>query len=226
MEITDWVIIFTSIFLGACALLVPYLAELVKRHAFAPCLNISYRHEPPFSHKTRYSTNEPVYYFRFQVVNDGKTQARLCEVVLENLWIYDAANSPQRYLNYSPVNLKWSGESNIFVNINPSRKIFCDIGHISSTNAQRNEQQNCIDISGYTGDDLRFFLELHQIFNVQPSCLKPSKYILQIGLYSENGGYQKIFLEISWSGQWRDSEIDMFREIVITRTEEPKVRKV
>jgi len=226
MEITDCILILTALFLGACALFVPYLAEIVKRKAFAPNLKILFELAPPFCHRTRLRSptqiEEPVYYFRFQVVNEGKTQARLCEVVLENLWIYDSANNPQPYPNFSPVNMVWIGASNEFININPNRRVFCDIGHISSANYQRKIEQNrCIDLPGYRGNDLRFVLDLRQIFYSQPNCLGPGRYILQVGLYSENAGYQKEFFDISWSGKWQDCDDQMFREIVIARTRSP-----
>ena len=40
MQGSDWVLIGTAIFLGAVALFVPYLAELIKRKWFAPDLKI------------------------------------------------------------------------------------------------------------------------------------------------------------------------------------------
>jgi len=230
MEITDWILILTALFLGACALFVPYLAEIVKRKSFAPNLKILFELAPPFCHQTSWCSppgsptqiEEPVYYFRFQVVNEGKTQARLCEVVLENLWIYDSANNPQPYPNFSPVNMVWVGASNEFININPNRRVFCDIGHISSANYQRKIEQNrFIDLPGYRGNDLRFVLDLRQVFYSQPNCLVPGRYILQVGLYSENAGYQKEFFDISWSGKWQDGDDQMFREIVIARTRRP-----
>ena len=230
MQITNCILIFTALFLGACALFVPYLAEIVKRKAFAPNLKILFELAPPFCHQTSWCSplgsstqiKEPVYYFRFQVVNEGKTQARLCEVVLEYLWIYNSANNPQLYLNFSPVNMVWVGASNEFININPKRRFFCDIGHISSVNYQREIEQNrCIDLPGYRGNDLRFVLGLHQFFYSQPNCLVPGRYILQVGLYSENAGYQKEFFDISWSGKWQDGNDQMFREIVIVRTRRP-----
>lgn len=223
MEITDWILMLTALFLGACALFVPYLAEIVKRKAFAPNLKILFELAPPFCHQTSWSSpEEPVYYFRFQVVNEGKTQARLCEVVLENLWIYDSANNPQPYPNFSPVNMVWVGASNEFININPNRRVFCDIGHISSANYQRKIEQNIfIDLPGYRGNDLRFVLDLRQIFYSQLNCLVPGRYILQVGLYSENAGYQKEFFDISWSGKWQDGDDQMFREIVIAHTRRP-----
>lgn len=230
MEITHWILMLTALFLGACALFVPYLAEIVKRKAFSPNLKILFELAPPFCHRTSWRSppgsstqiEEPVYYFRFQVVNEGKTQARQCEVVLENLWIYDSANNPQLYPNFSSVNMIWVGASNEFINVNPNRRVFCDIGHISSANYQREIEQNkFIDIPGYRGNDLRFVSDLRHIFYSQPNCLGPGRYILQFGLYSENAGYQKEFFDISWSGRWQGGDVEMFREIVIACTESP-----
>lgn len=233
MEIanTGKILIVTSLFLGACALFVPYLSEILKRNLFAPKLKILFKLEPPYCRQTDYrslvnSFKEPVYYFRFQVLNIGKTQAKLCEVVLENLWIYNAANKPQLYKNFSPVNMIWVGISDQFININPNRRVFCDIGHISSPNYQKEkEYRKFIDLPGYTGNDLRFVLELHRIFYSQPNSLAPGRYLLQFGLYSENAGYKKEFFDISWSGKWKDREEQMFREIVITNIKNPDINK-
>ena len=227
---TDWILMGTALFLGICALFVPYLAEIVKQKAFAPRLKILFELAPPFCHKTtwRYPPGsqqrleEPVYYFRCLVVNEGKTQARLCEVVLENFWIYDSAGKPQVYPNFSPVNMRWVGTTGEFININPKRRVFCDLGHISSEKYQRVlEQERFIDIAGYEGSDLRFKLEGLRVFYAQPNCFPPGKYIIEIGLYSENAGYQKEFFDISWSGKWKDGEKEMFREIVIARAKKP-----
>ena len=230
MQISDWVLVFTALFLGACALFVPYLSEILKRRAFAPNLKVNFELSPPFCHKTNWrsrrrvqpSVNEPVYYFRFQVKNKGKSRANRCEVVLENLWIYDSSQTPQLYPNFSAVNMVWVGATNPFVDINPDRRIYCDIGHISSPSYQDSiEREGFIDIPGFSGGDLRFMLDLSQYFYSQPNCLGPGRFILQVGLYSENAGSQKVFFDISWSGTWQDSENEMFREIVIKRSYEP-----
>ena len=230
METSNWVLICSTLFLGACALFVPYLSEVIKRKAFAPKPKIDFKLSPPFCHRTYFRShpqaqpqvNEPAYYFRFQVVNQGKSRANQCEVVLENLWIYDSSQTPQLYPNFSPINLNWVGASRPFADINPDRRIFCDIGHISSPNYQCTvESSNFIDIPGNSGNDLRFVLDLSQYFYSQPNCLFPGRYIVQIGFYSENAGNFKEFFDISWSGRWQDTENEMFREIVIRKCLEP-----
>jgi len=216
------------------ALFVPYLAEVIKRFCFKPKLKMIFKLTPPFCHKTeirsqpraQHKVCEPVFYFRFKIINEGKSRAYNCEVILENLWIYDSSKlgKPKLYPNFSPLNLAWSGNHSKDVrNINPGREIFCDIGHIASKAYQISSEKNkYIDVPSHYEEALRFMLELPKFFFSQPNCLIPGKYIIQIGLYSENTDNQKLFLDISWSGKWKDSEENMFREIVIKRTEKPK----
>lgn len=228
MRTPDWILIFTALFLGACALLAPYVAEIVKRKFFAPRLKILFDLAPPFCRKTTAKSqsadpvSHPIYYFRFQVLNKGKTQAKLCEAVLENLWVFSPDQTPQSYQDFSPINMGWSWSSEEFININPDRRIFADIGHISSRAYQSaQESHKFIDLPGYNGKDLRFVLDIRELFHCQPNCLPPGKYILQVGLYSENAGHVKEYFFVSWSGKWSDELDKMFKEIVIRRTQSP-----
>jgi hypothetical protein len=230
LQTTDWVLIATALFLGACALFVPYLAEIVKRKLFAPELEISFELKPPFCHRTIWRSkpasyqqiSEPVYYFRFQVVNGGRTQARLCEAVLENLWVYDPSDEAAKYANFSPVNMRWAATPSQFIDINPGRTVFCDIGHISSPDYQRKiEKSSFIDPPDYNGIALRFALDIQQIFYSQPNCLPPGKYVLEVGLYSENARRQRQCFEVSWSGKWLDDLDEMFRQIRVKCVKRP-----
>ncbi len=232
MQISDWVLIGCTLLLGICALFVPYLAEIVKRKLFSPNIEIGFQLLPPFCHKTWLGSRlsiqprmkEPVYYFRFLVINEGKSRANNCEICLENLWNYDASQTPRLHPNFSPVNMAWSGNhTKSFVNINPERRMYVDIGHISSTEYQKKyEKEKFIDVREDSGDGLRFMLELPRYFYSQPNCLAAGRYILQIGFYSENAKNQKVYFDISWTGKWQDKEDEMFKEIVIKRTSKPK----
>jgi len=66
LKSSDWVMIGTALFLGACALFVPYLAEIIKRKWFVPSLKIRFSQSHPFCHLTKRGDGSPVYYFRFQ----------------------------------------------------------------------------------------------------------------------------------------------------------------
>jgi len=223
MMISDWVLVITSLFLGATALFVPVLAEFLKRKVFAPKLEIQFELSTPFCVRTFWRSsddpnlNEPVYFFRFQVVNNGQSQARLCEAVLEELWIYDVSGNPTKFPRFSPINLRIEGGTP-FLNINPHRRVYCPIGHISSPSYQEKAERGAaIDIPGRHGDELRFFLELTQFPFSQPNCLVPGKYAIKISLYSENATRCEIYFQINWSGKWQDTEPEMFRELVIQR---------
>ena len=224
LSYSDWVLIGTSIFLGIVALFVPYLAELVKRKAFSPKLKIGHRNSPPFSLHTFWSNRktpevrEPVYFFRFQIKNDGKSQARRCEAILETLWLFDASGKPHLYENFSPVHLRYDEIGTRFVDINPKRKVFWNIGHISSYSYQEQSESNLFtDVPGDHENQLRFLFDLLEYPHSQPNCLVPGKYGICIKLYSENAGTKEIYFQIDWSGNWQSAETDMFREIVVTK---------
>jgi hypothetical protein len=227
LEPSDWVLIGTALFLGAVALFVPYLAELVKRRAFAPQISITHSHAPPLSHLTFWhsrvdpSLEEPVYFFRFQVVNDGKSQARRCEVILEKLWTYDASGKPHALKSFSPVNLRYDERGTRFVDINPRRRVFWNIGHVSSSSYQKREEAKLfIDIPGDHDEALRFLFDLLEYPFSQPNCLVPGKYGLKVSLYSENAGSQGIYFQIDWSGKWQSAEQEMLRELVVTQVKQ------
>jgi hypothetical protein len=239
MSDTEWTLIVTTAFLGAVAIFAavwgPVLADRVKRKALAPALEVQFERRPPFCHRTVWRSTidpkieEPVYFFRFEVVNNGRTLARRCEVTIEELWLYDAADNPHKHENFSPVNLSWSGkgiEGPIqFLDINPKRRgIYCDIGHISSPSHQKREEQTrCVDVPGRGNDNLVLQLEQTVVFFSQPNCLPPGKYAIKVSLYSENAPYrhQEVFFEIVWSGKWQRAIEEMLLEAVVTRVNHP-----
>ena len=218
----DYILICTTLFLGAVALFVPYLAELIKRNLFKPILEVDIHLRAPDCHKTYWSNTskdlKPVYYFRFEVKNVGKTTCRNVENSLENIWRLNAASIPIKIDNFTPVNLKWSlhyrqsGQ-----NINPDRKIYCNIGHLPVIDFQK-VQKPLINLVGYDGEDLRFVLELETILNVQLNCLPPGSYIIQVNTYAENHKTLITYFKIDWSGIWKDEDDLMFQELVIRKT--------
>ena len=223
---------FATLLLGLIAILGPLISKWVDRNTYAPKLEILFELGAPFCHKTKWRfppdqgssrRPEPVYYFRLEVKNEkGKSPAKKCELVLENLWIYENS-TPKKIQNFSPVNLIWvTGlvEQKQYIDINPGRGYFCCIGHISSKQYQlESERYSAIDADGYpscTANDLRFMLDLLQVFYSQSNYLCPGKrYILKINLHSENTDSQKAFYEISWSGNWRDNQNEMFKTEII-----------
>lgn len=216
LNVSDWVLIGATLFLGVCALFVPFLAELIKRKLFAPSLRILFAQENPYCHLTKWSNGLPVYYFRFQVSNDGKSQARFCEAVLEELWLQDSSGKFIQDKNFSPVNLNWVKQSEHreghFVSINPKRKVFCDIGHISSPLVNERSQF----FLERDNQSLKFIFDTPIKFFSQRDCVSPGKAKIKIGVYSENAPKCERIFQVAWSGNWKDPEEDMFREIVIS----------
>ena len=239
MQTSDWIYVGCTIFLGlctlslgVCALVAPYFAEVIKRKFFSPDIKIEFKLEPPFCHKIRRglpSLLQPqidmsVYYFRFLVINEGKSRANNCEICLENLWRYDASQTLRMLQDFLPVNMVWSSNNpkEPFVNINPERKMYGNIGHISSKDYQdQHEKKNFINVPEVSGDSLRFVFDLLQCPFSQPNCLAAGRFIIQIGFYSENAKHQKVYFDISWNGKWQIEVEDMFKEIVIKLTSKP-----
>ncbi len=134
MQISDWVLIGTTLFLASVAFLAPYVIEKWKYRFYSAKLVFKFFHTPPYCHITQMKgtgVNFPAYYFRFKVVNNGKIQAEQCEAVLEKIWKENSAGEFREFIGFSPVSLKWSGTQMAkYFTIQPSREFFCDIGRI------------------------------------------------------------------------------------------------
>lgn len=217
--------LFSTLFLGICAIFCaifgPFIAEKIKRKWLAPILIIEFSQTHPYCHLTHWSDGSPVYYFRFIVVNEGKSQARFCEALLEEIWLTDSSGNFIQDENFSPVNLIWVGQYELrerlrmpkkFVNINPKRIVFCDIAHIS--HPQRAEKS--VFYLEKNTQELKFFFDITDRFFSQRDCISPGKAKIKISIYSENAPKCEKYFHIEWSGNWKDQEPDMFREIVIS----------
>lgn len=224
---SDLVLIGTSLFLGAVALFVPYFAEKLKRSYFAPELVLEFALSPPDCHVTRSKgynqfgqviIDEPDYYFRFRVQNQGQSQARRCEAVIEKMHIADASGKFQPLPQFTPVNLIWgSGYVSEFVDINPGRRFFCDLCHIPSAQLQKMESdaKRYVDPVDSQPFDVGVVLNVKTAFHSQPNRLSPGKYRVDVAIYSENAKTIRKEFQISWTGHWKNSESLMFREVVV-----------
>ena len=216
IQTSDWVLIGTALFLGAVALFVPYLAEIIKRKFFAPDLKINFELNPPGCHKTRFGRGDSVYYFRFKVINSGKSQAKRCEAVVEKIYKADAAGKFHQ-IKYTPINLIWGSSYGEYVDINPDRTFYCDLFNIPAKEFQewrinKNAYINPLDTEPF---DLGLILDVKAAFYSQPNRLPSGKYQIEIGIYSENNKTIRQVFQISWSGQWRETQEEMFKEAVV-----------
>jgi hypothetical protein len=232
IQTSDWVLIGSTIILAVTALIAPHVYDFIKRKLYAPELEIEFSHEPPYSHKTvrkapkvgnktmivtDATIDYPVYYCRFGVHNKGKSQAKLCEAVLEEIGIADSSGTFHKDENFSPVNLNWVGfKGQPYININPDRRVFCDIGHLSSPEYQRYfEFSHYALMSEEDQKKHKFFFDLLIYFYAQRDSLVPGNYKIKVAIYSENAPKCEKMFQITWSGKWKDTEKEMFRELVI-----------
>lgn len=228
LDTGDWVLILSSLFLGVVALFVPYLAERLKRSWFAPNLNLSFNSGPPDCHLTRakkrnekgeIELDEPDFYFRFRVQNNGKSQARRCEAVVERLYVKDASDKYVEISQFTPINLVWgSGNAGVFSDINPGRWFSCDLCHIPSLKLQNINKNAAMYVDNRDGSPSELGVVLCQNISLhsQPNRLLPGKYKIDIGVYSENAPKIAVRFEIAWTGIWRESDSHMLREAVVS----------
>jgi hypothetical protein len=225
ITISDWVLISTTVFLGAVALLTPVVGDSMKHWWLRPRLRIDYVPEPPGSHKTRLDVRlspsqiekRSTYYFRFSVTNCGRTQAHRCEAVLEELWFANPEGGLQRLRTFGSISLIWGAGYDDFVEINPSRSFYCDFITVPDEAAQAtfNMFGQYIDLPPNAAPPCGLVLCTRAAFYSQPNRLSPGTYRLKVAVYSENADPVRVSFEVIWSGRWREEEELMMNECVI-----------
>jgi len=184
-----------------------------------PLLHIKFKLAPPDCHKTKKqggNVSFPVYYFRFLVENIGKTQAEGCEIVLERISIQNEQGNFIEYKNYTPVNLKWTGSRNPYERtIQPERGIYCDLGRIH--HPDYSYQSIYVNITEKEKKVNKFAIALapYEYYYSQWDSLTPGKYQLVVSVYSRNAKKVTRKFDLTWSGNWKDEDKDMFKELVI-----------
>lgn len=219
MQVSDWILIGATLFLGSIALLAPYVVERWKYKFYSAKLEFKFFHRPPYCHKTQmrgFNVNYPVYYFRFKISNEkGRIQAEQCEAVVEKIWKEDSAGELKEFVDFSPVWLKWSGTQRTrYFTIQPGREIFCDIGCIHHPDNEPDSVYRNITVE--EKEQNKFFFEWPERFYSQWDCLLPGKYQIKIAVYSKNARKIVKKFNIVWSGIWKDQESVMLNELVIS----------
>lgn len=217
MQVSEWVLIGTTLLLAAVAFLAPYVIEVWKHKYHSAKLNFKFSHTPPYSHITQMrgiGVNFPIYYFRFKVVNHGRIQAEQCEVVLERIWKRNSAGKLKEFIGFSPVALKWSSPQMVGnPTIQPGRELFCNIGCIYQPDYEPESVYR--SISEEEKAQRKFFLELSEKYFAQWDCLIPGKYQIEVTVYSKNAVKNSRRFNIAWSGAWKEKEAEMLDELVI-----------
>ena len=219
----DWAGLGGVLFLGAAALLAPYVAEVLKRRFLSAELRVRFEHKPPWCHRTKMQRRHedgrvdeaPTYYFNFSVYNCGKSRAHSCEAIIEELWEADNTENYHRNERFWPINLKWeTGEQ--FAEINPKRQLFAAIGHISHPQYQAKYEKSYSAVIEHSDTRLRFTLELYRGYFALPDSLFPGRHRLKVAIVGENFPRLEEWFELTWTGNWKDEEQDMLREAVLT----------
>ena len=163
-----------------------------------------------------------MYYFRFSVGNNGKIRADDCETFLERVWEEDNKGNLHEWLDFTPVNLRWSGEDPKYKErarlktVHPNMKrVFCGIGQIYHPKYKAKSAYRAI--SEEERQKSKFFFASLQKYYTQWDCLVPGEYQIEISVYSKNARKHTQRFKISWTGEWRDTEEEMFKEIVISK---------
>lgn len=212
MNASNLIYIFGTLLLAIISLWGP----LFRKWLIAPKLQIRFTEEPPLCHLTSRVNGTDVYYFRFAVKNVGKSQAKLCEAVLEELWVENAAGKLVKEPNFSPVSLIWSVIRQQFMHINPEREQFCDLGHLSDSAFQNHPQsQEFLNSLPQDRNVMKFFFDQQHLLFSQKAYLVPGKYRVKVSVYSENARKISIYFRVAWSGVWKSNEKDQFKELVI-----------
>jgi hypothetical protein len=218
MKVSDWILIGTTSILAIVAFAAPYVIEKWKHKFYSAKLKFIFLHQPPYCHITQMmgtGTSFPVYYFRFIIKNEGKTQAEQCEVLLQKIYKENSAGELKEMGGFTPVRLKWSGVGkDRYLTIQPEREVFCDIGRIQS--ASHEPESVFIGITNEDREKNKFFFEMPERFYAQWDCLVPGKYKIELAVYCKNAPKATKEFYITWSGQWKDREVDMLNELVIS----------
>jgi hypothetical protein len=226
LSVADIVLIASTLLLALTALLTPGFADWVKQWWARPRLSLHFRLARPACHKTQlaYSLSAsqvnkfPVYIYRLEVENNGRIQARRCEIVLEGLDRADAAGTFQPFPWTTPVSLVWGSGYTDFVEINPGRKFYCDLLSVPAEQYQKFKMElggGWVNPPETPLFSLGVILNVKSAFFSQPDRLPTGRYRLHLALYCENAAKVTKTLTVAWSGAWKDDEDAFFKECVV-----------
>jgi hypothetical protein len=229
MTWADWAQFGATLFLGFIALLVaifgPYIGDKFKKWRLAPKLHIKCKNEPPYCHPTKLAFTKPseefdTYYFTFTVENNGKSQARSCEVVLEEVCTADEKGEYYQVKEFWPTNLMLQG--NVYMDINPGRPpLYVTIGHISEPKCQE-KREHPYSIVTNRSEYNRFIFDFasgqRHFFKIDS---RPrGNHLFKLAIVGENFKTIRKKIELRWTGNWtKDSEQMLTKEAVIMTKE-------
>jgi hypothetical protein len=225
----EWAQFGVTLFIGVVALFAaiagPYIADRYKRRRLAPRLHIECKNQPPYCHRTKLTFQNPseefqAYYFTFTIENQGKSQARSCEVILEEVCTADENHVYQQVNEFWPTNLKLLGK--LYMHINPGRPpLNVAIGHISEPKCQE-KREHPYSIVTDKSDYNRFILDYvdDQRYFFKIDSRPPGSHLFKLAIVGENFETARRQIELHWTGHWTEDDQEMLTKEAVIRMEE------
>lgn len=221
-----WVSLVSTFTLAGVALFVafcgPWIIEKWKYSFYVPKLEIEFELARPYCQSAITEDGGVHYCFNFCVGNKkGRLRADECEAILEKVWKKDKKGEWREWQDFRPINLVWSGEDAemgfqraCLKNIHPGReRVFCGLGWIYEP--EYPVRSEYIGITTEQEQQNKFFFDAAKRVYSQWDCLVPGNYKLAVSIYSKNAPRETRTFNINWTGEWKDTEKEMFKEIVI-----------
>lgn len=225
----EWAQFGATLFLGFIALSVaifgPYIGGRFRKWRLAPRLHIECKNKAPYCHRTKMAFQNPseefeTYYFTFSIENQGKSQARSCEVVLEEVCTADENHVYHQVKEFWPTNLMLLG--NLHMDINPGRPpVYVAIGHISEPKCQEKREQP-YSIATDRSDYNRFIFDYPrgQRYFFKIDSRPRGSHLFKLAIVGENFETVRKQIELHWTGNWTEDEDEMLTKEAVIRMEE------
>jgi hypothetical protein len=152
----------------------------------------------------------PCYYFRLEISNTGNLSAHDVEVFAASLRRKRADGTFENVSRFTPMNLLWAHEHKVYLPLlAPKMTKFCDLGHIIFP---KDRPRVGHDLSGISPEKCIMAFDLQVEPNMKGHLIDPGTYSLALLVAAENCRPREYTVDISFSGDWYDSEQDMFRD--------------
>jgi hypothetical protein len=206
---SDWVYIICTLGLAITALTAPYLNELWKRNSLAPKLKIMFQKRYPYIGEP---ARDYLYDICFGVKNEGNSEAKNCEVIIEEFYFKNKKGDLIENNRDFPAQLRYTvGPKNYLgpVDILPKANKFFHIFYIgTSTQAIKLGQQ----------EELLFFMNMERIVpsSKGDEISVPLNYLkIKIVIYSENAKKCEQYVEIKSPGIKRERKEQILQEMQV-----------
>ena len=217
----EWIGAIGTILLAILAVFQDKIRSWLTR----PRLRLQGKAVQPFCHKTtwthpfpsgdpRHLPNTkleylPCYYFRVAISNSGNSAASNVEVYASSLRRKRADQEFEPVSRFTPMNLMWAHNHTVYLPLlSPKMAKFCDLGHIIAP-AERKKVGH--DLPGLSPDKCLLALDLQSEPNMKGHLVEPGTYRLTLLVVAENSRPHEYEVEVVISGDWYDSEEEMFR---------------